>query len=366
MSPIPLGMHGGAVVASNSLLLKLPLLNDIRASDHSGASAPILVDRAATTNWSLAGGVAVPIQAGATPNGSKSAFNFAANSAYWRYNHVGQMISAIDVDVIDASSAFNTTNQYAPTTVAGTTGSWATAQVAAPHWWRAVLKAPMVVTSYTISSAQGARAPKDWQFQGWDGSKWVTIDTRSGQPSQGPLVCNIANPAAYSQYRFYVTAINGGDLCFITRIDMAGVNLAGTALTQAETWLVIKGAASAGSGHPIRFTSDGSDTRYPFGDGQIYSTYSRSGVTLYTPSMPVLNTWRIYRMIRDGGNITEKLDGVQQVTGAVGLNWGRDFRIGSGGTQNFTGQIAHLITVARTLTSTEASSLDTELRGMYF
>jgi hypothetical protein len=45
---------------------------------------------------------------------------------------------------------------------------------------------PRNVTSYAITFVNGSltsRAPRDWTFEGWNGSSWIVIDTRSAQTS---------------------------------------------------------------------------------------------------------------------------------------------------------------------------------------
>ena len=70
------------------------------------------------------------------------------------------------------------------------------------------------INRYTITNTNGSltsRAPKDFQLQGWNGSSWVTVDTRTGQTgwvSGTPRSYNVANPGSYSKYRLYVTDDN--------------------------------------------------------------------------------------------------------------------------------------------------------------
>lgn len=80
--------------------------------------------------------------------------------------------------------------------------------------WEIIPPSPLVVGSYSIlGSGQGAREMKTWTFDGWNGSSWVTLDSRSNVTSWGILGFEkhfaVATPGSYQKYRFNVTANNG-------------------------------------------------------------------------------------------------------------------------------------------------------------
>lgn len=70
------------------------------------------------------------------------------------------------------------------------------------------------VTSYAINYVNGSirtRAPKDFTLQGFDGSQWVVLDTRSNQTGWGGnerRVYQVQNPGAFAEYRLLVTDDN--------------------------------------------------------------------------------------------------------------------------------------------------------------
>lgn len=70
------------------------------------------------------------------------------------------------------------------------------------------------VTKYTITNTNGtltSRAPKDFQLRGWNGSSWVTVDTRTNQTgwvSGTPRTYTVSSPGYYSQYRLHITDDN--------------------------------------------------------------------------------------------------------------------------------------------------------------
>jgi hypothetical protein len=84
----------------------------------------------------------------------------------------------------------------------------------APAWVAYELSAPRTVTQYGVQYTNGSltsRAPRDWQFQGFNGTSWVTLDTRTAQTAwtQGEVrTFTIAAPAAYRRYRLHVTNDN--------------------------------------------------------------------------------------------------------------------------------------------------------------
>ena len=64
---------------------------------------------------------------------------------------------------------------------------------------------------YTRNSETG-NAPKDWTFEGWDGTNWVVLDTQVGVIDWKvltPKIFNIENTTGYKKYRINVTDNNG-------------------------------------------------------------------------------------------------------------------------------------------------------------
>jgi hypothetical protein len=79
-----------------------------------------------------------------------------------------------------------------------------------PQWIAYEFTTPTVVDSYSFPFGWSiANMPKDFLFQGWDGSTWVTLHSVTGNttsPYNSPS--SIGNTTAYIKYRIYVTAIN--------------------------------------------------------------------------------------------------------------------------------------------------------------
>lgn len=98
----------------------------------------------------------------------------------------------------------------------GTGWRWASAAAGMPQWLRATLPSPKVIKGYMVqpgnwNAGGGTQDPSSWLFQGWDGSSWVTLDSRSGvtftNQAQWFRVSN--NTTAYTQHRLYITATGG-------------------------------------------------------------------------------------------------------------------------------------------------------------
>lgn len=70
---------------------------------------------------------------------------------------------------------------------------------------------PRTITGYALWYTNGSiteRAPRDWTLQGFDGTSWVVLDTRTNQPGWGGSerrVFSVASPGAYSGYRVVIT-----------------------------------------------------------------------------------------------------------------------------------------------------------------
>ena len=83
-----------------------------------------------------------------------------------------------------------------------------------PAWIAYDWGSPRYVNKYSISYVNGSitsRAPRDWQLQGWNGSSWVSIDTRAGQTNWTGNETRsfvVTLPGSYSRYRLHITDDN--------------------------------------------------------------------------------------------------------------------------------------------------------------
>jgi len=99
-----------------------------------------------------------------------------------------------------------------------------------PQWVQLNLKSSSFVISYAITTANEATSrvsnPRDWYFQGsYDGFNFVTIDTQVNQTALSQNVRTVytipeANRRAFSCYRLYITANNGGTYVDIGKLEL--------------------------------------------------------------------------------------------------------------------------------------------------
>lgn len=92
------------------------------------------------------------------------------------------------------------------------------ASTALPAYLSSTLPAPARVVKYGLQSfpiTNKQQQPGTWQFQGYNGASWVTLDSQSNFTGWGEAnadgisaeqVFEVAVPAEYSAYRIYVTA----------------------------------------------------------------------------------------------------------------------------------------------------------------
>lgn len=107
--------------------------------------------------------------------------------------------------------------------------SWNTNTVAAnptSKWAAYEFTSAKTIARYTIkvSASYNNRGPKSWNFQGWNGSSWVTLDTRTGVSAWGvseKRTYDIASPASYQKYRVEFTEVQStGMTLIIEEIEM--------------------------------------------------------------------------------------------------------------------------------------------------
>lgn len=98
-----------------------------------------------------------------------------------------------------------------------------------PQWICYDFQDSKTVLAYEISP-QGTlpdRSPKSWEFQGWNGVSWETLDsqyniTMSSWAEKSPAVkiFNIQHPRNFNKYRLLVTSTNGSPVVSLRRLKM--------------------------------------------------------------------------------------------------------------------------------------------------
>jgi hypothetical protein len=97
-----------------------------------------------------------------------------------------------------------------------------------PAWISYEFTEPKYITGYFILPQYGSlkdRSPKNWTFQGWDGTSWVLLDTRTNirndiEWNSSGLSFIIKNPGLYSKYRLYISAVNGSSVVSIRQLKL--------------------------------------------------------------------------------------------------------------------------------------------------
>jgi hypothetical protein len=92
--------------------------------------------------------------------------------------------------------------------VSGASNHWLTQNNPTLPWLEYEFPTPKTIVGYSIETNYNS-IPNTWQFQAWDGSSWVILDTVSGRTSNSLLLRTFSNTTAYTRYRLYITAING-------------------------------------------------------------------------------------------------------------------------------------------------------------
>jgi hypothetical protein len=88
---------------------------------------------------------------------------------------------------------------------------WLTGNNPVLPWLEYQFSTPKVIKAYSLQNNYN-NLPNTWQFQAWDGSSWVVLDTVSGNTSNNYQTKTFTNTTAYSKYRIYITVVNGGNV----------------------------------------------------------------------------------------------------------------------------------------------------------
>lgn len=142
-------------------------------------------------------------------------------------------------------------------------------------------------------------APSTWVIQGFDGSSWVTLDSRDAEAGWvygETRYFTYVNVASYQKYRISWTATNGDNSSFTIRMNIAGDFQAPFPLTASSVADINDGAGFASSdvGRTIRLL--GSDGRWRW--ARITSYVSATVVNIRLYGFPLLDLapigdWRL-------------------------------------------------------------------------
>jgi hypothetical protein len=138
--------------------------------------------------------------------------------------------------------------------------------------------APTVVNKYSITNNLNnySNYPIDWQFQGWDGGSWISLQTVSSQTGWGSnevRTFTLSNTNPYSKYRLYITSANGSAVQ-IARLQLMDTttfsDTNGATTTSGPYTSNVTGLTPNNSYHIRSYATTYSGTVY--GDDQSFST----------------------------------------------------------------------------------------------
>lgn len=105
---------------------------------------------------------------------------------------------------------------------------WSTATATPTGWIAYEWAAAKKINKYTIKGRADASdgSPKNWTFEGWNGSAWVVLDTRTNitWTNGEKKTFSCSNETSYTKYRINVTANNGRATLNIAEIEMIEVS----------------------------------------------------------------------------------------------------------------------------------------------
>ena len=207
-------------------------------------------------------------------------------------------------------------------------------------------------TAKTVVAYLIQETPTDWQFQAWNGSTWVVLDSVSGATVGSTVSRSFANTTAYTRYRLFITAPLSFYLAELRMFEVAadaGIAVAGggfvlnsgvtTTLTNTTGGIVagptncVTYSAASGTS-TINGIVRGSST-----NGSVYGINYIGAANLNIngaiTSGPTGNT-AAFPMVKSG---TGTLTIVGNVTAVVGTNAGTAIYNSGTGTINITGNV---------------------------
>lgn len=92
-----------------------------------------------------------------------------------------------------------------------TSNGWITANTVLTGWVAYEFTTAKIITSYVLAGGAtgGNSFPRNWTFEGWDGSNWIVLHTVTGNTNTSTYTGNFTNTTAYIKYRINITLNNG-------------------------------------------------------------------------------------------------------------------------------------------------------------
>jgi hypothetical protein len=114
--------------------------------------------------------------------------------------------------IVSASSYFSNISTFLPWRAfdRGTNTNWLSNGTTG--WLAYEFPTSKTVTRYQVltpSDGSPTSVPRNWTFEGWDGTNWIVLDTVTGNSGTAIVNRTLANTTAYIQYRINITLNNG-------------------------------------------------------------------------------------------------------------------------------------------------------------
>jgi hypothetical protein len=229
-----------------------------------------------------------------------------------------------------------------------------------PSWISYQFVSPKVINSYFFINygVNYGGNPKDWTFEGWNGTSWIVLHTVTNYPGNLTSYAspNIGNTTSYIKYRLNISLVFGGTvntiistLVFYEENDFPGYTTAGggfilnsgvtTTLTSPTGGIVagpttcVTYSASTGTSTINGIVRGSLTTGSVYGIN--YSGAANLNINGAVTSGPTGNT-NSFPIIKSG---TGTLTIVGNVTAAVGTNAGTAIYNSGTGTINITGNV---------------------------
>jgi hypothetical protein len=114
--------------------------------------------------------------------------------------------------IVTASSEYPETSYAAWRLFDRTSSPWLTSPPVNTGWNAYEFTSTKIVSKYILTpttlSSPGS-IPRNWTFEGWNGTDWVVLDTVTGNSSTANVTRSFVNTVAFIKYRINITANNG-------------------------------------------------------------------------------------------------------------------------------------------------------------
>jgi hypothetical protein len=128
--------------------------------------------------------------------------------------------------IASASSEYNTSSYNAWKAFDKGVTIWLTPQNVTAGWIAYEFTSPKVITGYNLSGTFSVGTfPKNFTFEGWNGSTWVVLHTVVGNLNNSTYSATFTNTTAYIKYQVNITAsVSSPDYVGISEITMYEAN----------------------------------------------------------------------------------------------------------------------------------------------